>query len=65
MEPGRPCVYRIDVVIPPNLPDGLYALEVIAGGVRSRPANVDIAATASGPRNDRACMKVEVSSAHR
>jgi len=65
MEPGRPGVYRIDVVIPPNLPDGLYALQVIVGGVSSRPANVDIAATASRARNDRACMRVEVSSAHR
>jgi uncharacterized protein (TIGR03437 family) len=63
MEPGRAGVYRIDVVIPAGLPDGLYALQVTAGGVGSRPANVDIAATGSTARNDRALMRVEVHSA--
>jgi uncharacterized protein (TIGR03437 family) len=61
-QPGRPGVCRIDVVIPPHLSDGLYALRIVASGVSSRPANVDVAATASRARNDRARMRAEVPS---
>lgn len=61
-EPGRAGVYRIDVAIPPILPDGLYALEVSAGGIRSRPVNVDISATASRAGNGRALLRAEVRS---
>jgi len=58
-EPGRVGVYRVEVVVPPQLSDGLYALAIIAGGATSRPANVDISATARTARHDRACMTVE------
>jgi uncharacterized protein (TIGR03437 family) len=64
MEPGRSGVYRIDVVIPPHLTDGLYALQVTVGGVASRLTNVDIDASASRARNDRALMIAEVPPAH-
>jgi uncharacterized protein (TIGR03437 family) len=64
MEPARAGVCRIDVTIPSGLADGLYALQVVAGGVNSRPTNLDVAATASTARNDRALMKVEVRSPH-
>jgi uncharacterized protein (TIGR03437 family) len=57
-EPGRVGVHRVEVVVPADLPDGLYALEIAAGAVSSRPANVDISATAVTASNDRARMKV-------
>jgi uncharacterized protein (TIGR03437 family) len=56
-EPGRAGVYRVEVEVPPELPDGLYALEVAAGDASSRPANVDISATAVTAANDRAIMR--------
>jgi uncharacterized protein (TIGR03437 family) len=64
VEPGRAGIYRIDITIPSDLEDGLYALQVVAGGVGSRPTNVDVSKTATRARNDRALMKVEVRSLH-
>jgi uncharacterized protein (TIGR03437 family) len=59
-EAGRPGVSRVDVTVPANLEDGLYALQVVAGTVSSRPTNVDISATDTRARHDRAILKVEV-----
>jgi acid phosphatase type 7 len=55
---GHAGVYRVDVVIPRDLPDGVYALRVTAGGASSRAANLDVAVRGRGDRNDRACVKV-------
>jgi uncharacterized protein (TIGR03437 family) len=56
--PGHAGVYRVDVAIPWNLPDGIYAIRVVAGGVSSRPANLDVVFHGPGYRNDRARLKV-------
>jgi uncharacterized protein (TIGR03437 family) len=55
---GHAGVYRVDVTIPRNLPDGIYAIRVVAGGVSSRPANLDVVSRGPGYRNDRARLKV-------
>ena len=59
-DPGRAGVSRVDITVPSDLADGLYALQVFAGAVSSRPATMDVAATASRARNDRALLKVEI-----
>ncbi len=56
---GHAGIYRVDIAIPRNLPDGVYALRVVAGGVSSRPANLDVASRGRGDRNDRARTKVQ------
>ena len=56
--PGRAGVFRVDVAVPPALPDALYALRVVSGGVSSRPANLDVVARGPGYRNDRARAEV-------
>ena len=55
---GRAGVYRVDVAIPPNLPDGIYSLRVVAGGCSSRPANLDVVSHGPAYRNNRARSKV-------
>jgi hypothetical protein len=49
----------VDVAIPKDLADGIYAIRVVAGGVGSRPANLDVVARGRGDRNDRALLKAE------
>jgi uncharacterized protein (TIGR03437 family) len=58
LAPGRAGVYRVDVAIPPNLPDGIYSLRVVAGGCSSRPANLDVVSHGPAYRNNRARTKV-------
>ena len=58
LAPGRAGVYRVDAAIPGNLPDGIYALRVVAGGVSSRTANLDVVSHGPGYRNDRARAEV-------
>jgi len=58
LAPGRAGVYRVDVAIPRDLPDGIYALRVVAGGVSSRPANLDVVSRGPAYRNNRARSKV-------
>jgi uncharacterized protein (TIGR03437 family) len=55
---GHAGVYRVDVAIPGDLPDGVYAIRVVAGGVSSRPANLDVVSHGRGDLNDRARSKV-------
>ena len=55
---GYAGVYRVDVGIPQNLADGVYAIRVVAGGVSSRPANLDVVSHGRGDLNDRARSKV-------
>jgi uncharacterized protein (TIGR03437 family) len=52
-------IYRVDIAIPKDLPDGVYAIRVVAGGVSSRSANLDVVARGRGDRNDRARVKVQ------
>jgi uncharacterized protein (TIGR03437 family) len=59
LHPGAAGVYRVDVPIPLDLPDGIYAMRVVAGGVSSRPANLDVISSGDGDRNDRARVKVQ------
>lgn len=59
LAPGRAGVYRVDIALPPDLPDGIYALRVVAGGFSSRPANLDVAARGPAYRNNRARTKVQ------
>jgi len=56
--PGRAGVCRVDVALPANLPDAIYALRVVAGGISSRPANLDVVSHGPGYRNDRARAEV-------
>jgi uncharacterized protein (TIGR03437 family) len=58
MAQGHAGVYRVDVAIPRDLPDGVYAVRVVAGGVGSRPANLDVVSRGRGDLNDRARSKV-------
>jgi uncharacterized protein (TIGR03437 family) len=58
LAPGRAGVYRVDVAIPRDLPDGIYALRVVAGGSSSRPANLDVISRGPAYRNNRARAKV-------
>ncbi len=58
LAPGRTGVYRVDVAIPWGLPDGIYALRVVAGGFSSRPANLDVVSCGPAYRNSRARSKV-------
>jgi len=55
---GYAGVYRVDVAIPQDLPDGVYAIRVVAGGVSSRPANLDVVSHGRGDLNDRARSKI-------
>jgi len=57
--PGRTGMYRVDLSIPHDLKDGVYAVRVVAGGVSSRPANLDVFSSGAGDRNDRARSKVQ------
>jgi acid phosphatase type 7 len=52
-------IYRVDIAIPKDLPDGVYAIRVVAGGLSSRSANLDVVARGRGDRNDRARVKVQ------
>jgi acid phosphatase type 7 len=56
---GHAGVYRVDLAIPKDLPDGVYAIRVVAGGVSSRPANVDVASRGRCDLNDRALARPE------
>lgn len=56
---GYAGVYRVDVAIPGDLPDGVYAIRVVAGGISSRPANLDVISHGRGDLNDRARSKVQ------
>jgi uncharacterized protein (TIGR03437 family) len=58
LAPGHAGIYRVDIAIPRDLPDGIYALRVVAGGFSSRPANLDVAARGPAYRNNRARTKV-------
>jgi len=58
LAPGRAGVYRVDVAIPTDLPDGIYALRVTAGGAGSRPANLDVFSRGPAYRNNRARSRV-------
>jgi uncharacterized protein (TIGR03437 family) len=58
MAQGHAGVYRADVEIPGDLPDGVYAIRVVAGGVSSRPVNLDVISHGRGDLNDRARSKV-------
>jgi uncharacterized protein (TIGR03437 family) len=58
MAQGHAGVYRVDVAIPRDLPDGIYAIRVVAEGVGSRPANLDVISRGRGDLNDRARSKV-------
>lgn len=59
LQPGAAGVYRVDLAIPQDLRDGIYALRVVAGGVSSRPANLDVITSGDGDRHDRARSKVQ------
>jgi uncharacterized protein (TIGR03437 family) len=58
LAPGRAGVYRVDIVVPRNLADGIYALRVVSVGVSSSAANLDVVANGRGDRNDRAQFKI-------
>ena len=58
LAPGLAGVYLVKIAIPPELPDGLYAVQVVAGGIGSRPANLDVVASGTAYRNDRAISRV-------
>ncbi len=58
LAPGQAGIYRVDIALPSDLPDGVYAIRVVAGGVSSRPANLDVISRGRGDRNDRALSKV-------
>ncbi len=58
LAPGLVGVHAIKIAIPGDLPDGVYAVQVVAGGVGSRPANLDVVASGSGYRNGRALSRV-------
>jgi len=57
--PGHAGVYRVDIAIPTDLPDGIYAMRVVAGGTSSRPANLDVISRGHAYRHDRAVSKVQ------
>ena len=59
LAPGHAGVYRVDIAIPKDLPDGIYAVRVVAGGVSSRPVNLDVVSRGRGDRNDRALAKIQ------
>jgi acid phosphatase type 7 len=56
---GHAGIYRVDVVLPSALPDGIYAMRVVAGGVSSRPANLDVVSQGHAYRHDRAVSQVQ------
>lgn len=56
---GHAGIYRIDIEVPKDLPDGIYAIRVVAGGVSSRSANLDVVARGRSDRNDRALAKIQ------
>jgi acid phosphatase type 7 len=58
MAQGHAGVYRVDVAIPRDVPDGVYAIRVVVGGVSSRSANLDVVSRGRGDLNDRARFKV-------
>ena len=58
LAPGRAGVYQVDVAIPRDLPDGIYALRVVAEGFSSRPANLDVFSRGLAYRYNRARSKV-------
>jgi len=53
-----PGLYRVDVEVPADLPDGLYAISVAADGAASRPAVVDVLRAGVAFRRDRARTRV-------
>jgi acid phosphatase type 7 len=57
--PGRAGVYRVDIALPGDLPDGIYAIRVVAGGVSSRAANLDVVSRRNAYRDDRAVSKIQ------
>jgi uncharacterized protein (TIGR03437 family) len=59
LAPGHAGVYRVDIAVPQDLPDGIYAIRVVAGGVSSRPANLDVVSRGHAYRHDRAVSKVQ------
>jgi acid phosphatase type 7 len=59
LAPAHAGVYRVDVTLPPDLPDGVYTIRVAAGGVSSRPANLDVVAHGRSDQNDRARSKIQ------
>jgi uncharacterized protein (TIGR03437 family) len=59
LHPGVAGVYRVDLTIPRDFQDGIYAMRVVAGGVSSRPANLDVISSGDGDRIDRARSKVQ------
>ena len=59
LAPGHAGVYRVDIALPRDLPDGIYAIRVVAGGVSSRPANLDVTSRGHAYRHDRAVSKVQ------
>jgi acid phosphatase type 7 len=59
LAPGHAGVYRVDIALPRDLPDGIYAIRVVAGGVSSRPANLDVASRGNAYSHDRAVAKVQ------
>jgi uncharacterized protein (TIGR03437 family) len=57
--PGKAGTYRVDISIPHDLKDGVYAVRVVAGGVSSRPVNLDVLSSGTGDRNDRARSRIQ------
>ncbi len=53
-----PGIFRVDFEVPPHLEDGLWALTVVADGVSSRPANLDVLRSGIAFRRDRARARV-------
>ncbi|HXK03504.1 MAG TPA: metallophosphoesterase [Verrucomicrobiae bacterium] len=53
-------VHRLDLEIPPDLEDGIYAISVIAGDAASRPANLDVVRNGTAYRRNRARTRVHV-----
>ena len=65
LQPGEAGLYRVDLAIPPDLRDGVYTVRVVAGGMSSRPANLDVISSGTGDRNDRARSHVNMWTAGR
>ena len=57
---GLAGIHRVDVEIPADLDDGLYALCTVVGGASSRPANLDVVRRGTAYRRDRARTRVQV-----
>ena len=55
-------IHRVDIEIPADLDDGVYAVCVVADGVSSRPANLDVVRSGTAYRRDRARTKVHARS---